>query len=131
MQKVEQIKIENKIWLDDRGWVANLLSVIGISITSIGDFHLASIKPGKIRGNHYHKNATEWILFLGGKVTLLWKKVGRKSVNKIELTGNNPTLYKIPRNIEHTVINNDQFDIFLIAISDNENRGTVKSAKLI
>ena len=38
---------------------------------------------------------------------------------------------KLLRNIEHTVINNDQCDIYLIGISDNENRDPVKSAKLI
>jgi UDP-2-acetamido-2,6-beta-L-arabino-hexul-4-ose reductase len=131
MEKVEQINIESKIWIDDRGWVNDLLSAIGISFKSIGDFHIVSIKPGKTRGNHFHKNATEWILFLGGKATLIWRKVGEKLVNKIEVAGNAPTLYKISRNIEHTVINNDQCDIYLIGISDNENRGTVKSAKLI
>lgn len=131
MGKVEQINIENKIWIDDRGWVSDLLSAIGISIKSISDFHIVSIKPGKIRGNHFHKNATEWILFLGGKAILLWRRAGEELVNKIEVAGNSPTLYKIARNIEHSVINYDQCDIYLIAISDNKNRGTVRSAKLV
>lgn len=84
MQEVEQINIENKSWPDDRGWVVDLLAAEGISIGSIGDFHITSINPGKERGNHFHKNATEWIFFLGGKATLLWRKVGGKSVNKME-----------------------------------------------
>ena len=86
MHKVEKIPIENKFWPDDRGWVIDLIAAEGISIGSIVDFHIASIKPGKERGNHFHENATEWIFFLGGKATLLWRKVGGKSVNKIEVT---------------------------------------------
>jgi hypothetical protein len=70
-------------------------------------------------------------LFFGGKATFLWRKIGGKLVNKIEITGNSLNLYKIPQNIEHTVVNNNQSDIYIIAISDTENRGTVKSAKLI
>lgn len=131
MQAIKEIQIENNMWSDDRGWGLDLLTASGRNTKPIGDLHAVSMKPGKIRGNHYHENSTEWILFLGGKAKLIWRKVGGQSINSVIISGLTPTLYEVPPNIEHAIINEDQCDIYLVSMNDMENRGTVKSTKLI
>jgi len=131
MQLLKKITIQDNLWSDDRGWGINLLNVSGINPKSIGDLHIVSMKPGKVRGNHYHEKATEWILFFGGNAKLTWRELGGKTINEIEVSGLVPTMYRIPPNIEHAVINKSKNDIYLVSINDMEDRGTVKSINLI
>lgn len=131
MKTIKNIQIENSTWNDDRGWGLNLLAASGRNSKPIGDLHVVSMKPGKIRGNHYHENSTEWVLFMGGKAKLIWREVGCKSINSVMIPGLKPTLYEIPPNVEHAIINEDQHDIYLVSMNDTENRGTVKSTKLV
>jgi dTDP-4-dehydrorhamnose 3,5-epimerase-like enzyme len=130
MKTIRKLDIENNMWNDDRGWGLNLLTALERKARPIGDLHVVSLKPGKIRGNHYHEKSTEWILFLGGKAKLIWREVGKKSINSVMISGLTPTLYEVPPNIEHAILNEDQQDIYLMSINDLESRGTVKSTKL-
>ena len=131
MQAIREIKIENNMWRDDRGWGLNLLAASGRTLKPIGDLHVVSMKPGKIRGNHYHENSTEWILFTGGRAKLIWRKVGTKPINTVTISGLAPTLYELPPNIEHAIINEDQKDIYLVSMNELEDRETVKSTNLV
>ena len=131
MQTVKELHIENNIWRDDRGWGLDLWTALGRNSKLIGDLHVVSMKPGKIRGNHYHKNSTEWILFLGGNAKLIWREVGGRSIKSVMITGLTPKLYEVPPNVEHAIRNEDRHDIYVASINDSENRQTVKSTKLI
>jgi dTDP-4-dehydrorhamnose 3,5-epimerase-like enzyme len=131
MQTIKKIQIENNMWIDDRGYGLNLLAASGMTSKPIGDLHAVSMKPGKIRGNHYHEKSTEWLLFLGGKAKLVWREVGGNSINSVVISGLTPSLYEIPPNVEHAVINEDQHEIYLVSMNEMEDRRTVKSTGLI
>ena len=130
MQTIKKIQIENSTWSDDRGWGLNLLTASRRTSKPIGDLHVVSMRPGKSRGNHYHENSTEWLLFMGGKAKLIWREVGGKSIHSVMISGTTPALYEVPPNVEHAVINEDQHDIYLVSMNEMENRGTVQSTKL-
>ena len=131
MKEVEKIEIGQRLWSDDRGWGINPVEAIGIESKFIGNIHTVSIKPDKVRGNHYHTKSTEWILFFGGKAKLFWRIKNDKVTHEILVSESKPSLFKIPPNIEHAVINKDKHEIYLISINDSTDRGTVKSESLI
>ena len=129
--QVEKIEIGKNLWSDDRGLGINPIESTGIESKFIGDLHTVSIKPDKVRGNHYHTKSTEWILLFGGKAKLFWRSIVDKVTHEILVSGLEPSLFKIPPYIEHAVINNDKHDIYLISINDSTDIGTVKSDHLI
>lgn len=130
MQIVEKIELGKNFWSDDRGWGSNLIEPMDISPSSIGDLHVVSIEPEKVRGNHYHTKSTEWILIFGGEAKLFWRDIDDKTAHEITVSGLEPSLYKIPPNIEHSVINKDIHDIYLISFNDSKERGTVRTGSL-
>ncbi|ODS32136.1 MAG: hypothetical protein SCARUB_02738 [Candidatus Scalindua rubra] len=50
---------------DDRGWSIKPITDEEIETSKISDIHIVSIRPGAIRGNHYHAYKTESILIIG------------------------------------------------------------------
>jgi len=60
--KVEDLEIHS----DERGWFLEMHKASKIN-RAIKQVSVASIKPGKVRGNHYHLNKTEWFMVVGGK----------------------------------------------------------------
>lgn len=128
---VIKIELADHLWEDDRGWGVNLLHAAGLNTMPVGDLHIVSLKPGKIRGNHYHQTSTEWLLFFGGQAKLLWREAEAQPIHEVEIFEAGPTLYKIPPKVEHAAVNTGGHDIYLSAISDREDRGTVTSVNLI
>jgi oxalate decarboxylase/phosphoglucose isomerase-like protein (cupin superfamily) len=130
MRRVEKIEFGKHIWGDDRGWGANPMAPMGMPFGALGDLHVVSIKPGKVRGNHYHPESTEWVLIFGGEARLIWRDLDDKTAHETIVAGSETTLYRIPPKIEHAVINEDSHDIYLISFSDTQKRGTVRAPLL-
>ena len=128
---VIKIELGDHLWKDDRGWGVNLLNAAGLNAIPVGDLHVVSMKPGKIRGNHYHQTSTEWLLCFGGEAKLIWREVGAQPQHEVEICDPGPTLCMIPPKVEHAVINTGRHDIYLSAFSDREDRKTVASVDLI
>lgn len=73
---------------------------------NLGDFHIATLKPGAVRGNHVHPHHDEYLVFIGGggAVTIChndWKKT---------LRPRNATV-KIPKGAPHAVVNRGETDL--------------------
>ncbi len=62
---------------DKRGFLVEFLK--GDELTEsqkkIGQISLATIAPGEIRGNHYHKNKEEWFAVIAGKINILLEDI--------------------------------------------------------
>jgi UDP-2-acetamido-2,6-beta-L-arabino-hexul-4-ose reductase len=73
-----------KIHFDERGWLAEILREDEIK-EKIKQVYVATIEPGKIRGNHYHLKRKEWFFILKGEGKLYLKnpKTKRKKILKI------------------------------------------------
>jgi oxalate decarboxylase/phosphoglucose isomerase-like protein (cupin superfamily) len=71
--------------------------------------HIATLKPGAVRGNHRHPSHEEYILIVGAGGRLVTRQGGKIRSRK---TGN--AVVKIPRNVPHAVVNRGKRDIFAV-----------------
>jgi len=93
MSSVKVHNLKDKIHEDNRGWVANLAEYATEQKYKIENIHLASIRPGEIRGNHFHKKQKEWILVFGGKGIFSWKEQGK--IRKQEIESGSQFLFEV------------------------------------
>ncbi len=129
MAIMKQIELQDTIWEDDRGWGIDPIRSVGISKESLGDMHLVSIKPGAVRGNHYHAKAIEWILVLAGQVKIVWRSLNEDSIHEVTVNSE-PAMFEFPPNVEHAVLNVSDMDAYLLSFSNSYERGTVRSPLL-
>lgn len=122
--KIEHKKINFK---DDRGTICDIFA------NSPKD-HATIIfsKKGAVRGNHYHKNSTQYDFVVSGKLTVLTKKIGEEKVKKSILLPNDLMVHE-PNEI-HTLIA-DEDTIFLAFVNgsrggENYEKDTFKVEKL-
>jgi len=107
--------------------LANLGDARGLSFTApaealafvgrMADVHVASIKPGSVRGNHYHLRRREAILLLPGtKWSLHWDDTGQPPVHR-SFDGASAWLVLVSPGVSHAVRNDGDRDVWLMAIS--------------
>lgn len=101
--------------IDERGWLVEVLRGDEIN-EKIEHIHFSILKPGFIRGGHYHKRKTEWFCIVKGKVKLILNKLNSNEKKEIMLSDNNPMIVKITPHIRHTIENIGTEDVYLIAI---------------
>ena len=66
---------------------------------------MVSMKPGAIRGNHYHVNKTENILIIGSTCRVLAIDNNTKEKEEKILENNEKTLLVIPPEVTHAIEN--------------------------
>ena len=78
---------ELEIHSDQRGWLVEMLKKNELR-DEIKQIYVATIKPGCIRGNHYHLRRTEWFFISEGEIKLYLKdiKTGKKIYLKLSGT---------------------------------------------
>ena len=112
--KIQELKIHS----DRRGWFVEMLKANKIS-REIKQISVASIKPGEIRGNHYHLNKTEWFLVIGGKAEFYLENSETKEKIRLKLNPIKPKVMTVFPKIAHAVKNIDNKIIYFIE-ADNE-----------
>lgn len=103
---------------DSRGWIAEVIkSEKSEDITQI---HFSVSVPGAVRGNHFHKSHTEWLLVTGGTATisLLDNMSGEKKELAVE--ADIPTLVKILPNVTHSVVNSGNQPMHLLVVTNQK-----------
>ncbi|MBE9546887.1 MAG: hypothetical protein IMF10_05260 [Proteobacteria bacterium] len=131
MSYVKQLKLKHFILRDERGWAINPFEVADLLGESAGNLHVVSMKPGAIRGNHYHPDATEWLLFCEGPAKLVWRSRGDDSIHEYLIEGEEPALFEIPPGFEHAVKNISDDAIYLMAFYDTHDPATVGCSPLV
>ena len=85
----------------------------------MADVHLASTKPGSVRGNHYHLRRREAIVVLPGtKWSFHWDEGDgslRRSIAQFD--GSVAVLVLVSPGASHAVRNDGDRDLWLVAIS--------------
>jgi uncharacterized RmlC-like cupin family protein len=127
MCQVKRIDLKENIWNDERGWGTSPIEAVGIQKDLLGSIHLALIKPGCKRGNHYHTSSTEWLLIFGGPARFYWRSRSGDSVREENINAMEPALFEIPPNVGHTILNDSKSNIYLMAFSDSNKRDTIRS----
>jgi len=108
--------------------LANRGDVRGLSFTApaealafvgrMSDVHLASTKPGAVRGNHYHLRRREAIVVLpGAKWSFHWDEGEDSPAEHREFDGSLAVLILLSPGASHAVRNDGDADLWLVAIS--------------
>jgi len=84
----------------------------------MSDVHLASTKPGSVRGNHYHLRRREAIVVLPGtKWSLHWDEGEGSPAQHRQFDGSVAVLVLVSPGASHAVRNDGNGDLWLTAIS--------------
>jgi dTDP-4-dehydrorhamnose 3,5-epimerase-like enzyme len=128
MQDIEITKLEN--YGDTRGALYNIPDTDMQFLDKIQNIHFGKICPGSIRGNHYHYQSKE-MLIIGylDTWTLAWAKKDSDEISKKEFTESGAVLVKINEGVVHSVKNNGDKELEIIALSNRifskENPDTI------
>jgi oxalate decarboxylase/phosphoglucose isomerase-like protein (cupin superfamily) len=114
MPEVEFLDISGETQADPRGfvffpWQAGVKEPQDLLRT----FHLISIAPGEIRGNHLHPGHREYLFTFHGAGVLLWEEPPGE-VRERRLTGHR-TLVRIPPSVAHALKNPGPEVLYLLA----------------
>lgn len=85
-------------------------------------FHLVSITPGQVRGNHLHPGHREYLLTFQGTGVLSWKEPTGE-VRERQLSGHR-TLVRIPPGIPHVLRNPGPEILYLLAWRERAGNGS-------
>lgn len=130
---IVQVK-EIEFYEDDRGWCIRPISDDDIKDGIISDIHMVSMKPGAIRGNHYHVNKTEHILIIGSTCRVLVVDNNTKEREEKILENNENDLFVIPPGVTHAIenIGNDASYLFCFShVKDGLKDSDVVNNKII
>jgi mannose-6-phosphate isomerase-like protein (cupin superfamily) len=114
MTGVELIDLSDKIKEDPRGfvyfpWQEGVKDPQDLLRT----FHLVSIAPGEVRGNHLHPGHFEYLLTFQGAGIMIWEEQPGK-IQERRLEGHR-TLVRIPPGIAHALRNPGPEILLLLA----------------
>ncbi len=90
---------------DDRGWCIRPITDDDLKSSTVCDVHMVSIKPGAIRGNHYHAHKTENIFIIGGVCRVVAVDNNTKMKEEKTIENNSNILLVIPPNVTHAIEN--------------------------
>ena len=123
-----QVK-EIEFYQDGRGWSIRPIADDDLKKGVISDVHMVSMKPGTIRGNHYHVHKIENILVIGSVCRLL--VVDNKTKEKEEkiIENSNKISFVIPPDVTHAIENIGNEVSYLFCFS--HVKGGLKSRDVI
>ncbi len=88
--------------------------VTGDELYLISQVSIASLKPGVIRGNHYHLNKKEWFMVIGGKAKFCLADPETNEKTCFKLSDKKPKVITVFPKIVHAVKNIDKKIIYFI-----------------
>jgi len=117
MLDIEIKKLEN--YGDKRGALYNISDTDMKFLDKVKNTHFGRISPGSIRGNHYHHQTKEMLIITySDRWTLAWSEKDSTEVLKRKFAGSGAVLIKINEKTAHSVKNNGDKDLEIIALSN-------------
>ncbi len=119
---------------DDRGWLIKPITDEEISTSKIKDIHIVSMRPGAIRGNHYHAYKTEHIFVIGSTCRVVVMDNNTKEKEEKIIEHNKKTLFVIPPHVTHAIenIGNEMSNLFCYSkIKEDLDTNDVVKNKII
>lgn len=106
-----------KLLQDDRGWFVKTLMQEHLPLHSeFGEIYVVMAKPGEVRANHYHRDATEWFSVVHGTARLVVHNVFSGEEHEFELSAEDPSTVEIPPYFAHAVQNIDSEKEFVMLV---------------
>ena len=127
---MKSIDLHSLLYTDDRGWSLDILKASGLAANQVGNLHTASLKPKSIRGNHYHPEATEWLLVFGGKTQIAWKSIVSDEKETVFVEEGSIRFFQFPPNTVHAVKNQSNHETYVLAFCDKNNPETLREVLL-
>jgi len=105
---------------DSRGIAIRPISDKELQNQKLFNLHLVSLKPGVVRGNHFHEYQNEVICVFGSraKVAAVDNTTGDREEEIIE--EDRAVMLKIPKNISHAIKNIGNSILYLLCYSDQK-----------
>lgn len=87
---------------------------------SFAQIYVATILPGKLRGNHYHKKKSEWFTIFNGKVKVVLENIKTKKREEFMLDASDRILSRVFLNTEiaHAFKNISDSTVVLVAYTN-------------
>lgn len=105
---------------DTRGSVFNVELPIDVA-----ECHVATIRPGAIRGNHYHLQRSEVLVIMySDRWTLLWDEGEGTPVQQRAYEGSGAVVLEASPGTAHTVRNDGARDLQIISLGDTRETDT-------
>lgn len=105
---------ELEIHSDKRGWLVEMLKKNEIK-NEIKQIYIATIKPGSVRGNHYHLKRTEWFFIATGKAELYLEDIKTKEKIRLKISSKRPKVVTIFPKVAHAVKNSSREIAYLVS----------------
>ena len=119
METVEFIDLTGELWEDPRGFSFYPLKGRAEDPAKLPDaFHLVSIAPGQVRGNHLHPGRWEWLYSFHGTGIFRWKAQSGELLERT-ISGHR-FLIRIPPGVAHSLRNLGPDPIYLLAWREGE-----------
>jgi dTDP-4-dehydrorhamnose 3,5-epimerase-like enzyme len=118
MEKVKIIEIT--LSEDDRGWVAWPIEEEELENHQLSHFHVPSLKPGVVRGNHYHLRTVEYTLILSGPCRAVFEDNETGEQEEVLVEGDRPVLFRTASNVTHAFKNESNNDLYLLCYEKRE-----------
>jgi dTDP-4-dehydrorhamnose 3,5-epimerase-like enzyme len=104
---------------DPRGWSFQIPAQCLEFLGDVRDLHLATVKPGAIRGNHYHKVRKEVLfLFHTDQWSVHWDCGPGTQPQTQMLTGSGVVMLEIELHASHALRNDGASDMQMIGMSN-------------
>lgn len=112
--------IERQKLGDTRGWFMKVIDGSEEGLPKhTGEIYLTYASGiHQVRGDHYHKKATEWFTLLQGESELKLMDMETKEEIVISLSADNPKTIVIPPNVAHAFLNTQEDPFLLLAYTD-------------
>ena len=79
-----------------------------------GQFSVNIIKPGVVKGNHWHHSKNEKFVVIRGEGMIRFRKIGRSEVIEYPVSGENMEVVDIPAGYTHNIENLREMDLIAI-----------------
>ncbi len=109
---------EIKQHADMRGWVVWPIPESIITCGRLSNVHIPSLKPGVIRGNHYHRHTVEYALILSGPCRAVFADTATGEQEQMIFSAETPVLLRIAPGTAHAFRNEARHDIFLLCYDE-------------
>jgi oxalate decarboxylase/phosphoglucose isomerase-like protein (cupin superfamily) len=122
------IDVTPTVYADERGWAAfpwdHLPQPAALDAASL---HVVVTEPGRLRGNHLHPAAGEWLYVFSGEAELAWPDIGGERRSR-RLSGHQTLVY-IPPGLPHALLALGDAPLWLVAGRDLPGRPTAEHTR--
>jgi oxalate decarboxylase/phosphoglucose isomerase-like protein (cupin superfamily) len=128
--KIQFIELPNHG--DARGFSFTVPAEALKALGRVADVHLASIKPGAVRGNHYHKKGRMGIVVLpGAKWSFHWDEGEGAEPRHRVFDGSRAVLVLVAVGSSHAVSNDDKGLLWMATISSEKYSAADRVARKV